>query len=77
MQVSWASGDAYERYVGRWSRPVAAEFLRWLGVPYGLDWIDVGCGTGALTPPSSTPPRHGAYADTTCRRTTWRRRGNG
>jgi SAM-dependent methyltransferase len=49
MQYSWASGDAYERYVGRWSRPVAAEFLRWLDVPGGLDWIDVGCGTGALT----------------------------
>ncbi|HEU4886186.1 MAG TPA: class I SAM-dependent methyltransferase [Longimicrobium sp.] len=45
---SWASGDAYERYVGRWSRPVAAEFLRWLGVPDGMEWVDVGCGTGAL-----------------------------
>lgn len=33
MQDSWASGDAYERYVGRWSRPVAAEFLRAIGVP--------------------------------------------
>lgn len=49
MQYSWASGDAYERYVGRWSRPVAAEFLRWLDVRQGLEWIDVGCGTGALT----------------------------
>jgi SAM-dependent methyltransferase len=49
MQYSWASGDAYERYVGRWSRPVAAEFLRWLAVPGGMDWVDVGCGTGALT----------------------------
>jgi SAM-dependent methyltransferase len=49
MQPSWESGDAYERYVGRWSRPVAAEFLRWLDVAEGLDWVDVGCGTGALT----------------------------
>lgn len=48
MQFSWASGDAYERYVGRWSRLVAAEFLRWLDVPHGGDWVDVGCGTGAL-----------------------------
>ena len=27
----WASGDAYEPYVGRWSRLVAREFLAWLG----------------------------------------------
>lgn len=44
----WAQGDAYERYVGRWSRPVAAAFLDWLGLPPGLRWLDVGCGTGAL-----------------------------
>lgn len=45
---AWDSGDAYERYVGRWSRQVAAEFLRWLALPRGLAWADVGCGTGAL-----------------------------
>ncbi|KJK45335.1 methyltransferase [Lentzea aerocolonigenes] len=45
----WDGGDAYERYVGRWSRPVAVEFLRWLDVPPGRSWLDVGCGTGALT----------------------------
>lgn len=45
----WAKGDAYEAYVGRWSRPVAARFLRWLAVPPGRRWLDVGCGTGALT----------------------------
>ncbi len=45
----WAVGDAYEAYVGRWSRLVAEAFLRWLGVPPGQDWLDVGCGTGALT----------------------------
>lgn len=49
MQFTWAGADAYERYVGRWSRGVAAEFVRWLDVPHGLDWLDVGCGTGALT----------------------------
>jgi len=27
---SWDSGDAYEAYVGRWSRLVAREFLGWL-----------------------------------------------
>jgi SAM-dependent methyltransferase len=45
----WASGAAYEPYVGRWSRLVAREFLAWLAVAPGADWLDVGCGTGALT----------------------------
>ena len=45
----WASGAAYERYVGRWSRLVAIEFLDWLAVPRGQRWLDVGSGTGALT----------------------------
>ena len=45
----WAVGDAYEGYVGRWSRPVAAAFVDWLDVPAGRQWLDVGCGTGALT----------------------------
>src|SRR3954451_18704041 len=45
----WSSAEAYERYVGRWSRPVAEGFLDWLGVPPGRRWLDVGCGTGALT----------------------------
>ena len=45
----WASGDSYEPYVGRWSRLVAQEFIRWLALPEGLQWLDVGSGTGALT----------------------------
>ena len=45
----WAAGERYEPYVGRWSRVVAREFLPWLGVAPGKDWLDVGCGTGALT----------------------------
>jgi SAM-dependent methyltransferase len=45
----WASGDLYEPYIGRWSRLVAREFLGWLDAPAGLDWLDVGCGTGALS----------------------------
>lgn len=44
----WAAGDLYEPYVGRWSRLVAKEFLKWLAVPERKDWLDVGCGTGAL-----------------------------
>jgi SAM-dependent methyltransferase len=45
----WAAGDAYEAYVGRWSRLAAREFVEWLGIPSGLRWLDVGCGTGALS----------------------------
>ena len=53
----WAVGSAYERYIGRWSRLVAREFLAWLAVPPGRRWLDVGCGTGAL---SRTVLEHGA-----------------
>ena len=49
MAGIWGRGDPYERYVGRWSRRVAPPFLEWLGAGTGLDWVDVGCGTGALT----------------------------
>lgn len=45
----WSSGSAYESYVGRWSRLVAPAFLDWLEIPPGRRWLDVGCGTGALT----------------------------
>jgi len=45
----WSSGSAYEPYVGRWSRLVAREFLAWLALSPGQRWLDVGCGTGALS----------------------------
>ncbi len=48
-QDEWSSGDAYEAYVGRWSRLVAREFLGWLDACPGLRWLDIGCGTGALS----------------------------
>jgi SAM-dependent methyltransferase len=43
------SGSSYENYMGRWSRRVARDFVDWLAVPAGARWLDVGCGTGALT----------------------------
>ena len=45
----FADGDAYEHYVGRWSRPIGHMFVEWLSQPSSLCWADVGCGTGALT----------------------------
>jgi SAM-dependent methyltransferase len=46
---TWERGDPYERYVGRWSRRLAPQFLSWLALAPGLRWLDVGCGTGALS----------------------------
>jgi ubiquinone/menaquinone biosynthesis C-methylase UbiE len=46
---SWQSGDSYDLYMGRWSRQIAPPFLEWLGTGEDLDWLEVGCGTGALS----------------------------
>ena len=45
---TWERGNAYEQYVGRWSRQVAPVFLARLRMPVRQRWLDVGCGTGAL-----------------------------
>jgi SAM-dependent methyltransferase len=45
----WSSGVAYDAYMGRWSRLVAVAFVDWLEVARGSRWLDVGCGTGALS----------------------------
>lgn len=44
---SWASGAAYEPFIGRWSRLIAYEFLRWLPQRDGERWVEVGCGSGS------------------------------
>lgn len=44
----WTIGDAYERYMGRWSRQLAPRILQGLEVAARHRWLDVGCGTGAL-----------------------------
>ena len=49
VRDNWEHGDAYELFIGRWSSLVAVEFLDWLDLPGGLRWVDVGCGTGALS----------------------------
>lgn len=45
----WASGDSYDAYIGRWSRRIAPLFLDFVDAGSGLRWLDVGCGTGALS----------------------------
>jgi len=46
---AWKAGQSYDKYMGRWSRMVASKFLDWLDAPDAADWLEVGCGTGALT----------------------------
>jgi len=45
----WVAGDAYEAYMGRWSRALARAFVEWLRPMRSAKWLEVGCGTGALT----------------------------
>lgn len=43
------ASDAYDAYMGRWSRLLSAPFADLAGVAPGTRVLDVGCGTGALT----------------------------
>ena len=45
----WTGGDDYEAWIGRWSRKVAPRFVDWLAISSDAGWLDLGCGTGALT----------------------------
>ena len=49
MKDSWDSSDPYEYFIGRWSRLAARSFIDWLSPSPGLKWLDVGCGSGALS----------------------------
>ena len=45
----FSHAGSYEAYVGRWSRLVAQQFIRWINPAPGLTWLDLGAGTGVLT----------------------------
>jgi ubiquinone/menaquinone biosynthesis C-methylase UbiE len=49
LTFQFDDGTAYERFMGRWSRAAGRLFLDWLAPPAGVQWLDVGCGTGILT----------------------------
>src|SRR6185503_5399234 len=49
IRPAFDDADAYERYMGRWSRAIGENFLAWLAPPRDARWLDIGCGTGAFS----------------------------
>jgi SAM-dependent methyltransferase len=49
MSPGFDNADAYDRFMGRWSRPLAMQFVRFVEIEDGARALDVGCGTGALS----------------------------
>lgn len=49
LNDEWTAGATYEGFMGRWSRQLAPRFVSWLSPRPAANWLDVGCGTGALT----------------------------
>jgi SAM-dependent methyltransferase len=45
----FSAGDAYERFMGRWSRDLAPLLVKFAGIRDGNVVLDVGSGMGALT----------------------------
>ena len=48
-EIRFDDGEAYERFMGKWSRLVGDIFLDWMAPSSGLRWVDIGCGNGAFT----------------------------
>lgn len=49
MTTFEVSGDAYDRFMGRYARPLAAQFVEMAELHHGDRVLDVGCGPGTLT----------------------------
>jgi SAM-dependent methyltransferase len=47
--IRFEDGDAYDRGMSPWSQLAGQTFLEWLSPAPALQWLDVGCGTGAFT----------------------------
>jgi len=46
--MSFSDPARYDRFMGRWSRCLAPQFIRFAGIGDGQRVLDVGCGTGSL-----------------------------
>jgi SAM-dependent methyltransferase len=49
MDAMFSAAQAYERFMGRWSRTLAPLLVRFAGIEHTNRVLDLGCGTGALT----------------------------
>jgi SAM-dependent methyltransferase len=47
--IRFQDGASYDVMMGAWSKLVGELFLDWLHPTQNLEWIDVGCGSGAFT----------------------------
>ena len=48
QDAMFSGGEAYERFMGRWSRLVAKPLVEFTAIRDGARVLDVGSGTGAL-----------------------------
>ncbi len=46
---NWANGAIIRGICWKMEQIVAREFLTWLALPPDRRWLDIGCGTGALS----------------------------
>jgi SAM-dependent methyltransferase len=49
IRPAFDDADAYERYMGLWSRAIGEKFLAWIAPASNASWLDIGCGTGAFS----------------------------